>query len=124
MSLLGNIQTGVGLLTQLAQLRQPSAISPALAVKQMSVPRLATLPGAGFVTGGSFGTSSSGQSFVNGGMRKKRRTTNPTNVKALRRALRRVEGFVKIEKRVDKIVNKLGRSRRTANRSGFVKRKR
>lgn len=83
---------------------------------------LVALPGAGFTTAGGFGTTSSGQ-FMQFGQRRRRRM-NPTNVHALRRSLRRVESFVKLEKRVDKAVNRLSRSRGRANRSGFVRRKR
>lgn len=39
-----------------------------------------------------------------GGFGGKRRSINPTNVKALRRGLRRVEGFRKLVKRVDKLL--------------------
>lgn len=78
---------------------------------------LVALPGAGFRTGGGFPMA--------GGMAgRKRRRVNPTNVKALRRALRRVEGFIKIEKRVDKIVARAARSHGRARRSGFVRSKR
>jgi hypothetical protein len=77
------------------------------------VPQI-TLPGAGaFRTGGTM------EQF--GRPRSKR--INPTNVKALRRALRRVEGFVKLEKRVDKILRRAAPAARTARKSGFVKRR-
>jgi hypothetical protein len=49
---------------------------------------------------------------------------NPTNVHALRRALRRVEGFVRIEKRVDKILGRAAPRRAistAAKKSGFVR---
>lgn len=52
---------------------------------------------------------------------RKRRRMNPTNVHALRRSLRRVEGFVRLEKRVDKIVNRVARSSGRARKSGFVR---
>lgn len=55
---------------------------------------------------------------------RRRRRMNPTNVHALRRSLRRVEGFVKLEKRVDKIVNRLSRSSRSARAHGFIRKKR
>jgi hypothetical protein len=59
------------------------------------------------------------------GLRKrKRRRMNPTNVHALRRALRRAEGFIKIEKRVDKIVQRAARAAGGARRHGFVRSKR
>jgi len=81
---------------------------------------ITALPGAGFTTGRGFGTSSSGRAMTFG---RKRRRMNPMNVHALRRSLRRVEGFVKLEKRVDKIVRRLAPVRRTAARKGFVKRR-
>lgn len=56
-----------------------------------------------------------------GGAKRKRRRMNSTNVHALRRALRRVESFVKIEKRVDKIVNRTARASGAARRHGFVR---
>lgn len=95
---------------------------------------LPSLPGAGrmgfkvpmpatrgteFRTGGGFG----GQ-FDSMGFRRKSKRINPTNVKALRRALRRVEGFVKLEKRVDKILRRAAPAARTARKSGFVKSRR
>jgi hypothetical protein len=54
----------------------------------------------------------------------KRRRQNPINVHALRRALRRVEGFVKIEKRVDKILRRVAPKARVARKVGFVKSRR
>jgi hypothetical protein len=54
----------------------------------------------------------------------KRRRMNPCNVSALRRALRRAEGFIKIERRVDKIVNRAARAAGGARRHGFVRGKR
>lgn len=54
-------------------------------------------------------------------LKKKRRRINPTNHRALRRALRRVEGFVKLEKRVDKIVARTARASGAARRHGFVR---
>lgn len=59
--------------------------------------------------------------LVGGNGKKKRRRINSTNVHALRRALRRVESFVKVEKRVDKIVNRVGRASGRARRHGFVR---
>lgn len=73
-------------------------------------------PGAGFRTGGGFP--------ANGFRMRKRRRTNPTNVHALRRALRRVEGFIKIEKRVDKILRRVAPKARTASKVGFVRKRR
>lgn len=75
-------------------------------------------PGTGFRTGGGF-PALTGATV---GFRKRRRT-NPTNVRALQRALRRVEGFIRIEKRVDKILRKVAPRARAASRVGFVKRR-
>lgn len=85
--------------------RQPSI--------RTGISHLAALPGAGVVrTGGPlmFG--------------RKRKRINPTNVHALRRALRRVEGFIKIEKRVDAIVSRAGRAASRSRKSGFVRSRR
>lgn len=81
---------------------------PSIATSQR-VLRTAT----GFTTGMGFPAP-----FVVG---RRSKRINPTNVKALRRALRRVEGFVKLEKRVDKILRRAAPAARTARRSGFVK---
>lgn len=64
-----------------------------------------------------------GYALTPSGFRKRRRT-NPTNVRALRRALSRVEGFIRIEKRVDKILRKVAPRARAASKVGFIKRKR
>jgi len=103
-------------------------------------------PGSGYTVGGGFGgsyglplTSSGGSpsgmptagSAPRGyrwnaarGRWVKRRRMNPCNVHALRRALRRTEGFIRIEKRVDKIVNRAARAAGGARRHGFVRGKR
>lgn len=125
MSLLGNLSAGIGLATQLAQLRRPSTTNASFTVgptvRVPSGPPLVALPGAGAMrTGGRFGTTAAGMPY---GTRKRRRT-NPTNVRALRRALSRVEGFIRIEKRVDKILRKVAPRARAAQRVGFVKRRR
>lgn len=57
------------------------------------------LPGRG---GGALGGIIPGDLFGAGGRGRGRRTMNPANVKALRRSLRRVEGFHKLVKRVEK----------------------
>lgn len=124
MSLLGTIGNIAG--TLLAQRSAAMNSSPAMVGRafpgtQLRLPQLPA-PGAGYKTGGQFGTTSSGRTYV-GGMRKRRRT-NPTNVRALRRALSRVEGFIRIEKRVDKILRKVAPRARAAAHVGFVKRKR
>lgn len=123
MSLLSTVKgvlPGVG---QLAKLAATSAINKRLG-KQL-VPQLLSTPVpfasrvprlSEFSTGGQFG----GMPL---GFRRSKRI-NPTNVKALRRALRRVEGFVKLEKRVDKILRRAAPAHRTARKSGFVKSRR
>lgn len=121
----------------------PALIGPLARAAARGLPALRrTLPGigtaavsgaagglaGGFTTGGGFG----GGAGMPRGFHVSRRTgqlvrnrrTNPTNVHALRRALRRVEGFIKIEKRVDKIVARAGRAAGRARRSGFVRAKR
>lgn len=76
-------------------------------------PAVVSLPGVGaFRTGGTM------ESF-----RPRSKRINPTNVKALRRALRRVEGFVKLEKRVDKILRHAAPAARSSRKSGFVKKR-
>lgn len=113
-----------GQLTQYAQARgggQRGLSMSGSALRARSSGNLVPLPGAGFQTVGGFGTTAAGVPF-SFGMRKRRRM-NPTNVHALRRSLRRVESFVKLEKRVDKIVNRLSKSRGRANRSGFVRKR-
>jgi hypothetical protein len=123
MSLLGTIG---GLAAQAIQQRYSG--STAQNTKQMPMrigPQLQALPGGaptrGFGGGGFMTAAQASAAFYKAQGKRKRRRTNPTNVHALRRALRRVEGFVKLEKRVDKIVNRLSRSKGRANRSGFVR---
>jgi len=118
--------------TLLSRIGQGSQITnvPRLMAMGGGVP---ALPG-GFTTGGGFG---GGATMRTGARRRKltpdeRRarglkpyiTRNPTNVHALRRALRRVEGFIKIEKRVDRILRKVAPKARQAQRVGFVKSRR
>jgi len=104
---------GGGMLPTIATMSRPFPGGP-----------LPALPGQGFTTGPGFGTTATGRAYTDKKFRR-RRTTNPTNVRALRRALRRVEGFVKLEKRVDKIVRRISpRVAHRAARSGFVRSRR
>lgn len=108
-----------------------SVLTSALAKKLGRSAAVATATGAGFQLGTSipraafpkFTTGGGFPALTSTGMRKSKRI-NPTNVKALRRALRRVEGFVKLEKRVDKILRRAAPAARQARRSGFVKSRR
>jgi hypothetical protein len=77
----------------------------------------ATLPGAGAVgglvrKGANIVRRAAGKKIPRMGM-KKRRRQNPINVKALRRAIRRVRAFKKIEKTVNKLLPKAAAQRRS-----------
>jgi hypothetical protein len=69
----------------------------------------------GSLPGGGIAQNIAGQVFHKGGKSaageegSKRRRTNPTNVKALRRSLRRVEGFGHLVARVNKMLPKAHR---------------
>lgn len=116
MSLLSSVKgvlPGAGQLVKTALRTKLSKQLPQLL--STPVPFATRIPSAsalGFHTGGTMETY---------GMRRRSKRINPTNVKALRRALRRVEGFVKIEKRVDALLRHAAPRARQARKSGFVK---
>jgi len=80
--------------------------SPATSAKSIDPARLA----AGFLPGGMVLPG------LGGSLAGKRRTMNPTNVKALRRSVRRLEGFEAMVTRVRKAYPRIARSASPAGR--------
>jgi hypothetical protein len=128
MSLLGNLAKGV--LTKYLQPQRTAAYASTRLAQLPNVVRQSNsaartfgltapaMPGSG-VSGPEYVGMMDAQRYRT----RKRRRTNPTNVRALRRALSRVEGFIKIEKRVDKILRRVAPKARQAQKVGFVKRR-